>query len=317
MARAAGTSMAVVSYVVNGGPRPVAEGTRLRVLAAIQETGYRPDGVARALVGGSTMTLGLIVPDIANEFFAELAGAVEHAARAAKRTVLLANSEGDAETELGLLETFLQRRIDGVVLISKVPVTAARLLELAGTRRVFLGAAAAGESSIGVDNFGGAVAATIHLVGHGYGPVAMIGGPAQDGVAEARRAGWLHALTSLGAADDVDFVHQPFTVDGGYAGALELLARRPRAIFTASDRQAIGLLRAAADKGLSVPDDLAIATFDGSAASAYAVPSLTTVQQPIAQMAELAVQQLTHPDPQPLQAVLDVGLVVRRSCGCS
>ncbi|MFF1821065.1 LacI family DNA-binding transcriptional regulator [Kribbella sp. NPDC058245] len=317
VARAAGTSMAVVSYVVNRGPRPVAEETRQRVLAAIEQTGYRPDGVARALVGGSTMTLGLIVPDIANEFFAELAGAVEHAARAAKRTVLLANSDGDVQTELGLLETFLQRRIDGVVIISKAPITAARMLEQAETRRVFLGAAPAGESSIGVDNFGGAVAATIHLVGHGFERIAMIGGPAGDEVAEARRAGWQHAITSLGAVDDLAFVHQPFTFDGGYVGARQLLGARPQAVFAASDRQAIGLLRAAADEGLSVPDDLAVITFDGSAASAYAVPSLTTVQQPIAEMAALAVQQLIEPDPQPLNAVLEVGLVVRRSCGCS
>ncbi|TDC15036.1 LacI family DNA-binding transcriptional regulator, partial [Kribbella albertanoniae] len=319
VARAAGTSMAVVSYVVNGGPRPVAAATRQRVLAAIEQTGYRPDGVARALVGGSTMTLGLIVPDIANEFFAELARAVEHAARKAGRTVLLANSEGDAETELALLETFLQRRIDGVVIISQAPITAARLLERAGTRRVFLGAAPPDDSSIGVDNFGGAVAATMHLVGHGYERIAMIGGPADAEVAEARREGWQQALTSLGAADDAAFVHQPFTVDGGYAGGLELLGGqlRPQAVFAASDRQAIGLLRAAADEGLSVPDDLAIATFDGSAASAFAVPSLTTVQQPITQMADLAVRQLTAPDAPPLHAVLEVDLVIRRSCGCS
>ncbi|MFB6724035.1 LacI family DNA-binding transcriptional regulator [Kribbella sp. NPDC056345] len=318
VARAAGTSMAVVSYVVNGGPRPVAAATRQRVLAAIEQTGYRPDGVARALVGGSTMTLGLIVPDIANEFFAELARAVEHAARQVGRTVLLANSEGDAETELALLETFLQRRIDGVVIISQAPITAARLLERAGTRRVFLGAAPPDDSSIGVDNFGGAVAATMHLVGHGYERIAMIGGPADAEVAEARREGWQHALTSLGAADGA-FVHQPFTVDGGYAGGLELLGGRPRpqAVFAASDRQAIGLLRAAADEGLAIPDDLAIATFDGSALSAYAVPSLTTVQQPIAQMAELAVRQLTTHDAPRLHAVLEVDLVIRRSCGCS
>ena len=327
VARAAGTSMAVVSYVINGGPRPVAEATRKRVLAAIEKTGYRPDGVARALAAGSTFTLGLVVPDIANEFFAELAGAVEQSARAAGRTVLLANSEGDTATEMALLETFLQRRIDGVVIISQAPEAADELLGRANTRRVFLGASPATGSSIGVDNFGGAVAATKHLLEHGYERIAMIAGPAGDTVAEARLAGWRTAL----AADDTSvaartaarspgaaFVHQPFTVDGGYVGALELLGSSapPDAVFAASDRQAIGLLRAAADEGLSVPDDLAVVTFDGSAASAYAVPSLTTIQQPIAEMAELAVRQLLDPEAEPVRAVLDVGLVVRRSCGC-
>jgi LacI family transcriptional regulator len=315
VARAAGTSMAVVSYVVNGGPRPVAEATRARVLAAIEQTGYRPDGVARALAAGSTYTLGLVVPDIANEFFAELACALEQSARAAGRTVLLANSEGSAETELALLETFLQRRIDGVVIISQIPEVADELLGRANTRRVFLGASPAAGSSIGVDNEGGAIAATTHLLEHGYERIAMIGGPAGDPVAEARLAGFRQALGERAT----DHVHQPFTVDGGYVGALELLssAAAPQAVFAASDRQAIGLLRAAADKGLSVPDDLAVITFDGSAASAYAVPSLTTIQQPIAEMAELAVRQLLDPQAEPLREVLDVGLVIRRSCGCS
>ncbi|GAA0623269.1 LacI family DNA-binding transcriptional regulator [Kribbella sandramycini] len=341
VARAAGTSMAVVSYVVNGGPRPVAEATRQRVLAAIEQTGYRPDGVARALVGGSTMTLGLIVPDIANEFFAELAAAVEQAARAAGRTVLLANSEGDASTELDLLDTFLQRRIDGLVIVSQAPAAADRLLNRAKTRHVFLGAAPESAASIGVDNFGGAVAATRHLLEHGHSRIAAIAGPAGDHVAEARLAGWRHAVAARPTAGRVRFVQHPFTVTGGYDAALALLnpsplapggpasgasifgrsgpagARvRPQAVFASSDRQAIGLLRAAADLGLSVPDDLAVVTFDGSSISAYAVPALTTIQQPIAEMAELAVRQLIDPDPQPLRAVLEVGLVVRRSCGC-
>lgn len=315
MAKAAGTSMAVVSYVVNGGPRPVATATRQRVLDAIQRTGYRPDGIARALVGGSTLTLGLVVPDIANEFFAELAGAVEQTARAAGRTVLLASSEGNTDSELALLETLLQRRIDGVVIISQAPELADELLEQGNTRRVFLGAAPEHGSSIGVDNTGGAFAATQHLLEHGYERIALIGGPAGDSVAEDRLIGWQQAMGDR----EAHFVHQPFTVDGGYVGALELLgsATPPQAVFAASDRQAIGLLRAAADEGLSVPDDLAVVTFDGSAASAYAVPSLTTIQQPITEMAELAVRQLLDLHADPIRAVLDVALVVRRSCGCS
>lgn len=306
--------MAVVSYVVNGGPRPVAPATRQRVLDAIAETGYRPNGVARALVAGATHTIGLLVPDIANEFFAEFAHAVEAAARTSGRTVLLANSEGDAETEESLLETFLERQIDGVVLVSAAPDKAEKML--AGTQAVFLGAApSSGKAAcIAVDNEGGAYAATSHLLDHGLERLAMISGPPGDQVAGARLAGWHRALSDRGLSG----VHneQPFTVDGGYAGALELLADRPGGVFAASDRQAIGLLRAAADLGLSIPDDVAVVTFDGSAASAYAVPSLTTIQQPIREMAELAVRQLLNPDDLESR-VLDVALVVRRSCGCS
>jgi LacI family transcriptional regulator len=319
VARAAGTSMAVVSYVVNGGPRPVAEATRRRVLEAIRSTGYRPNGVARALAAGATHTFGLVIPDIANEFFAELAFAVEQAARKSGRTVLLANSEGDAETEFDLLETFLQRQIDGVVLASQAPDAAQSMLTESRTAGVFLGAAPkrVAATSIAVDNAGGAYLATSHLAGHGCERIAIISGPAGDEVADARRAGWQQALAEHGGTGA--HVEQPFTVDGGHTAALELLdvADRPQAVFAASDRQAIGLLRAAADLGLSIPGDLAIVTFDGSAASAYAVPSLTTIQQPIAEMAELAVRLLlSGEDTAPTSHLLDVGLVVRRSCGC-
>jgi LacI family transcriptional regulator len=317
VARVAGTSMAVVSYVINGGPRPVAAGTRQRVLEAIVATGYRPNSAARALAGGSTLTCGLIVPDVANEFFAELARAVERAARRSGRTVLLANSDGDTGTEHALLDTFLRRQIDGVVLVSTAPDEAHRELVEASTRAVFLGAAPAGAvaPSIAVDNEGGAFAATRHLVDHGYPTVAMIAGPSGDEVASARLAGWRRAVDGVAGRHVV----QPYTVDGGYLGALDLFdaGPRPRAVFVAADRQAIGLLRAAADRGLAVPDDLAVATFDGSAASAYAIPSLTTVQQPVAEMAELAVKLLLDADQRPGATVLDVGLVVRRSCGCT
>jgi LacI family transcriptional regulator len=310
--------MAVVSYVINGGPRPVAAATRQRVLDAIAQTGYRPNSVARALAAGATHTFGLVVPDIANEFFAELACAVEQVARKSARTVLLANSEGDAETERDLLETFLQRQIDGVVLVSQEPAEAHAMLTAARTRGVFLGAAPPETEafSIKVDNTGGAYVATNHLLEHGHETVAMISGPAGDEVADARRAGWQRALDEHGVTGA--HVEQPFTVDGGHDAALELLevADRPRAVFAASDRQAIGLLRAAADLELSVPDDLAVVTFDGSAASAYAVPALTTIQQPITEMAELAINRLLAAEHSTGTQVLDVGLVVRRSCGC-
>ena len=318
VARAAGTSMAVVSYVINGGPRPVAEATRQRVQAAIRSTGYRPNGVARALAAGASHTFGLVVPDVANEFFAELAFAVEQSARTSGRTVLLANSEGDAATEQDLLETFLQRQIDGLVLASQAPDKAQAMLTDSRTRGVFLGAAPrrTAASSIAVDNGGGAYLATSHLAGHGYQQIAMISGPDGDEVADSRRDGWQRALVDHSLTGS--HTEQPFTVEGGHTGAMELLkvADRPRAVFAASDRQAIGLLRAAADLGLSVPADLAIVTFDGSAASAYAVPSLTTIQQPIAEMADLAIRWLLDPDLTPTTQVLDVALVVRRSCGC-
>lgn len=320
VARESGLSVAVVSYVVNNGPRPVAAKSRQRVLDAIERTGYRPNGVARALAAGSTFTFGLIVPDIANEFFAELAGAVEQVARRAGRTVLMANSEGDRVTEQDLLETFLQRQIDGIIIVSEAPDEAAELFHASKTRAIYLGHAPkeSPSVSIAVDNEAGAFDAAQHLLGHGYEQLAMVGGPVGDEVADARLAGWKRAIEGAGLGAG-PVINGPFTIEGGYRAGLGLLDEpvRPRAIFAASDRQAIGLLRAAADQNLSVPADLAIVTFDGSAASQYAVPSLTTIAQPISAMAELAVTELMNSAAEAAHHVLPVDLVVRRSCGCT
>jgi len=118
VARRAGTSTAVVSYVVNDGPRPVAAETRQRVLDAIAELGYRPNRVAQALRGQRSRVLGLIVPDISNPFYAELARVIENSADLLGYTLVLGNSEQDAQRELRYVRTFLDRQVDGLFLIS-------------------------------------------------------------------------------------------------------------------------------------------------------------------------------------------------------
>ncbi|CAI2095152.1 Catabolite control protein [Serratia entomophila] len=118
VARVAGTSVAVVSYVINNGPRPVAEATRLRVLAAIAQTGYRPNDIARALASGSTQTYGLVVPDISNPFFATLARALQQEAFSRGRVLLLGDAGDDRQREYELINHLLSRQVDGLLYTS-------------------------------------------------------------------------------------------------------------------------------------------------------------------------------------------------------
>ena len=118
VARVAGTSVAVVSYVINNGPRPVAETTRLRVLEAIEKTGYRPNDIARALASGNTLTYGLVVPDISNPFFATLAQALQREAFSHGRVLLLGDAGDNRQREHDLINHLLRRQVDGLLYTS-------------------------------------------------------------------------------------------------------------------------------------------------------------------------------------------------------
>lgn len=196
VAREVDTSAAVVSYVVNGGPRPVAESTRARVLAAIDLVGYTSNSIAQALASGVSGTYGLIVPDISNPFFAALAHELADEVSAHGKVLLLGDSAESKEREQLLLRMFLRQQIDGVLFIgvdsapeiegainAKVPVV---MLDRADQR---------GEvSSVAVDNVARAEAATKHLIEHGYQKIGIIAGPSHLFTARDRRRGWEAAL---------------------------------------------------------------------------------------------------------------------------
>jgi LacI family transcriptional regulator len=328
----AGTSAAVVSYVVNGGPRPVSPATRSKVLQAIEELGYRPNGLARALRLQKTFTIGLVVPDNNNPFFAQLARAVEEAAFARGYVLLLGNSSQDDSRQAAYVTAFLERQVDGIVLIAdsdigrpSLPEQTAKALQGAGTPLVLLDRQPSDLSapSLTVDNEGGGYIATKHLIDHGHRRVACLAGPADLHPAEERTKGWARALgeAGLGARRGL-LARSRFRRDAGYEVAQVLLSSgpRPTAVFAESDEQAIGVLRFAREAGLRVPDDLAVVGFDGTDESAYTVPPLTTVVQPVQELGERALQLVVSEDgAQPRKRRLEslpVRLLVRRSCGC-
>lgn len=323
VARIAGTSAAVVSYVVNNGPRPVAAHTRERVLAAIEQSGYRPNWVARALAAGSTLTYGLVVPDISNPFFAAMAHALEDEIFAAGRVLLLGNSADSKEREQEIVWNFLQRRVDGLLYIGTDNHLQIDVIAKTGTPVVVLDRISddSPAASVVVDNELGAQAATEHLISHGYTSIGIIGGPEILSTAHDRRRGWEKAMVNAGLEIRPSWLKTAaFSKGAGLAVGREFLGQTdvPRAIFATSDEQAVGLLRAASESSVHVPEDLAIITFDGTESAEYSVPPLSTIRQPIEEIAKNAVGLLLQPDGYESNRITcEFELVLRRSCGCT
>lgn len=326
VARRAGVSPAVVSYVINGGPRNVAEATRTRVLDAIRELNYTPNAVARSLRAARTRTVGLVVPDVSNGFFAQLALEIEVASFAQNATMLLGNAMDDESREEHYIRTFIERRVDGLIVapIGSHPSWIGSLLH-AGMPTVIIDrdTVSASASTVVVDNFHGGYVATRHLLEHGRRRVAAVAGPSEVTSASERHRGWAEAMREAGI-DTVDLlVHVPFTREAAYQAALELFVSpsRPDAAFLSSDEHAVGVYRALYELGLDIPGDVAVSSFDSSFGAPYMTPPLTAVHQPAADIAARAVSVLSEIQEDvgraPSRDILPVDLVTRRSCGCN
>ncbi|MDG4859489.1 LacI family DNA-binding transcriptional regulator [Streptomyces sp. T-3] len=331
VARLAGTSTAVVSYVINNGPRPVAPATRERVLAAIKELGYRPDRVAQAMASRRTDLIGMIVPDARQPFFAELTHAVERAAAERGQMVLVGNSDYLDEREVHYLRAFLGMRVSGLILISQGPSEhAAAEIEAWDARVVLLHRRPEAIEDVAVvtDDIGGAQMATRHLLEHGHEYVAclggveftpMIGDPVTDHV-----EGWRRAMAEAGLSTEGRLFEAPYNRYDAYKVALELLAGpdRPPAIVCATDDQAIGVLRAARELRIDVPGGLAVAGFDDVKEAALTDPPLTTIASDRPAMARAAVDLVLDDSLRVAGSRRErlrrfpCRLVVRQSCGC-
>ncbi|MDB6427808.1 LacI family DNA-binding transcriptional regulator [Curtobacterium sp. 20TX0008] len=319
VARYAGVSTSVVSYVVHDGPRPVAAETAARVREAIRVLGYRPNASAQALRTGSSKMLGLIVPELDNPFWSELAVAVTHAAAARGYDLLIANSDGDAQQERERLRTLSARQVDGIIVTSIMTHPDLSSTTDPGIPMVLLNTffEVPEYASIGVDALRGARQGTQHLVGHGYREIGLVMG--RTGSMELREQGWMQALRAAGLPDG-PIVRCSFDRAGGYEAGLRMFGggTGPRAVFVSSDLQAVGLLRALYELGLRSPDDVAVVSFDGVAEADYTNPQLTVVRQPVEAMAAAAVDRVLareDPDDHHLDLV-PAELVLGASCGC-
>ena len=297
VAALAGCSIATVSRVFTN-RKPVRDDTRRRVLDAAAALEYRPSGPAQALAGSPTGMLGLLMTDLTQSFYTELAHAVEAEAAARGYTLILANGGGDEAREAAYLDLLAQRRVDGILVASR-GVTNRHMdwLVDAPVEVVLLTCEAPGVPlpATVADSRGGAALAAAHLLGLGHRRLGEILGPASNASTLERHAGVLDALAAVSMpASALAVVTGTGDVTGGFAAASALLAgpTPPTAILCYNDLTAVGALRAAEAAGLRVPADLSIVGFDDVPIASLVSPALTTVAQAIPEMAHWAVERI-------------------------
>ena len=297
IAEVSGVSQSTVSRVLNKTVTtvPIAAETRERVLAAADRLGYRPNPLARGLRGAKTMLLGLIVRDIADVFFTTAVEAVSLAARERNYNVVLGSAHSRADEAIALRAVLETRHCDGIVLLGDVRDQPRLLQDLAESHvpvvGLWQGTALSSVATINIDNRGGIASAVDHLAGLGHRRFGFIGGYPHGDIRE-RRAGFIERLTELGMPPRDEYVHAGLNNMASGADAFRHLiglADPPTAIITATDQIAIGALHAAHALGVSIPRQVSIVGFDDIPLSEYTAPPLTTISQPLGEMAELAV----------------------------
>lgn len=303
VARAAGVSVSTVSHVLSGN-RPISESTRKRVLETVSSLGYRPNRLAQGLVRKSSELIGLLVPDLANPFFNSIAEVMEIAAHERGYSVILCNTNLDAEREASYLSILLSQQVDGLLYFPGTRVPNAALLNAvaAGVPVVVIDERIDNLCGVFVDNFDGGRQIGAHLRTLGHEKLLFLGGPEGLPTVSDRLAGLRAGLKKVGAPDaHVVLRFGEYRAKDGYE-AIHVCAReglfdlaslqRPTAVVAANDLIAIGALRALRELHIRVPQDCSLVGFDGVELTTLITPSLTTVQQPFGQIAASAVRLL-------------------------
>lgn len=328
VAKLAGVSPATVSRVFSNSAHAVTDGTRTRVLQAVEELNWRPNLVARSLVTSRTTTLGAIVHDISDPYFGEIVRGLEDGAREAGYQVFACSSDRDPETELSYVERLMAHRVDALVFAGggikdrgyrkQLRTLLDEFREHGGVVIALAPTSYRGAVSASPDNAGAAADMVRHLLEFGHRRIAFVSGPQHIQTSEVRERGYEQALLEAGVDPDPDLVASgAFTVQGGEEAAHHLLDARPdiTAIFAANDLMACGALRALADRGLDVPADVSVAGFDDIQMAMCVRPRLTTIRMDMYAMgtegARLALAHLGGDKARP--ARLPTEVVVRES----
>ncbi|CAL9410248.1 LacI family DNA-binding transcriptional regulator [Streptomyces sp. enrichment culture] len=330
VARSAGVSVATVSHVLNG-TRPVLPHTRQAVLDAVEQLGYTPNTLARSLVTSRTRSIGLAVSAISNPYFTEILQGVEASALEQGYSLLLADPHDDPGHERKVVQLLHERRVDGVIVapsadprelvayLRRHDVPAVFLDRLAGTR------ADGGPpfDQVCAENAGPMAELVTHLAGLGHRRIGLVAGLPGLSTTSERITGYRHGLAAAGLPHDERLVvHGDSAATGGEraTAALLSLGAPPTALVTANNAMTIGALRALRDRGLSVPDDIALCCFDDFAWADLFSPRLTAIAQPSREIGARAVQvlldRLAEPGRPARTVRLPCAFVHRTSCGC-
>jgi LacI family transcriptional regulator len=322
VAKRAGVSPTTVSHIINN-TRYVSEDLTERVMQAIEELEYRPYGLARSLRIKQSHTVGVLIPDNTNPYFAEIARLVEDECFRNGYNVIICNTEQDPRKELTYLRLLTEKAADGVFFVSTGDD--AEAIEALGRQRIISVLVDRDIPELDLDrvvsdNETGAYIATKHLLDLGHRGIDCIAGPSGIASTEARLAGYRRAMEEAGATGRT--VYGDFQVESGYRGFLELYADTEpgTAILACNDLMAMGVLHGAAEQRLRVPYDLSVVGFDDIQLASFAVPSLTTIRQPKQQIVSEAVSlllgRITGDNLEGMQhRVLTPELVVRESSG--
>ncbi|TWC10586.1 LacI family transcriptional regulator [Pseudomonas sp. SJZ085] len=296
VARLAGVSVATVSRTLKSPERVLPE-TRDKVNAAVEQAGYRPNLMAVQFRSRRTGNLVILVPAIANTFFARVISGAQQSAQAAGYRLLLCDTRGQAEVEREFAALVYAHQADGVIqLRASNPFASlppgAEALPLVNACEVVKGA---DYPTISLDNRAAAQAMTEYLIGLGHRRIGIIKGPRSSPLTLDRVAGYEDALRQAGLTIDPGLIcHGDFTLNAGYdgAGAMLALAERPSALFCENDEMAIGALKRIKESGLRVPVDISLVGFDDIPFAAYCDPPLTTISQPAETFGRKAVEML-------------------------
>ncbi|WP_062047700.1 catabolite control protein A [Bacillus sp. JCM 19034] len=299
VAREAGVSMATVSRVVNGNPN-VKPTTRKKVLEAIERLGYRPNAVARGLASKKTTTVGVIIPDISSIFFAELARGIEDIATMYKYNIILCNSDQNKEKEIHLINTLLEKQVDGIVFMGS-QITDEHVTEFKRSPVPIVLAATFDQGkeipSVNVDYQQAAYDAITHLIDNGHKEIGMVSGALEDPVNGYQKfMGYRKAIEEAGLPFNENLVKiGDYTYDSGIEAMNHFLDtdQKPTAIFVATDEMALGVIHGAQDRGLKIPEDVEIIGFDNTRLATMIRPTLSTVVQPIYDIGAVSMRLLT------------------------
>ncbi|AMO51302.1 DNA-binding transcriptional repressor of ribose metabolism [Enterobacter sp. FY-07] len=300
VARLAGVSTSTVSHVINN-DRFVSDAIREKVDAAIKTLNYAPSALARSLKINQTRTIGMLITASTNPFYSELVRGVERSCFERGYSLVLCNTEGDEQRMNRNLETLMQKRVDGLLLLCTETHQPSQeiMRRYPSIPTVMMDwAPFDGDSDLIQDNslFGGDMA-TQYLIDKGYTRIACITGPLDKTPARLRLEGYREAMIRAGLTiREGDEIESDFEFGGGFDAMKSLLAmnERPQAVFIGNDAMAVGAYQALYQAGLKIPEDMAIVGYDDIELARYMTPPLTTIHQPKDELGELAIDVLIH-----------------------
>jgi len=323
VARHAGVSTATVSATLSGRAF-VSAALRDRVMQSVAALNYAPNAMARSLKGGVTSLVGIMIPDVTNPFYTELVHHLQDRARAAGHSVLLCVTDGEPEREREALALLGGYRADGVILCPSAAAShyqAAEFQPVGATVFVDSAPETLPFDTVSIDNFEAGRVAARHVLSLGHRRVAAIVGPQHLLTGAARLDGFRRILSESGIPPEKDLVQSgAFTQEEGYRLCANLLQlkERPSAIFVGNNTMLIGVMRAIAAQGLLCPDDISVIAVDDFDWAVAFRPRLTTIRQPVRDIAGAAYQllqrRLARKDAPPDHRVFQVELMVRDSC---